>query len=112
MKTFLARKTHLAGSIASAAVDYMIAAVITTPAVAVIVPTHNRIELLPKVLNSILAQTVSSEIYVMDDGSSDGTEAMVRRDFPQIHFYREEIPKGPTFQRNKGVEQTQAEFLF
>jgi glycosyltransferase involved in cell wall biosynthesis len=95
-----------------AIMGYMIAGVINTPAVAVIIPTHNREDLLRKVLDSVFAQTVPAEVYVMDDASTDGTEAMVRRDFPRVHYHREETNHGPTFQRNKGAELTQAEVLF
>ena len=99
-----------ADAIASVGPDYMIAPVTTTPA-AVIIPTHNRVELLQKVLDSILSQTVPVEIYVMDDACSDGTEAMVRRKYPQVFFHREEIAKGPTFQRNKAAAMTRAPIL-
>jgi glycosyltransferase involved in cell wall biosynthesis len=84
---------------------------VTTPAAAVIIPTHNRVELLQKVLNSILAQTVPVEIYVMDDASSDGTEAIIRSKYPTVFFHREEIGKGPTFQRNKAAARTRAPIL-
>jgi glycosyltransferase involved in cell wall biosynthesis len=86
--------------------------VIATPSAAVIIPTHNRSELLRKVLESVLVQSVPSEVHVMDDASTDGAQAMVQRDFPQVQYHREEVSKGPTFQRNKGVELSKAPVLF
>ena len=79
---------------------------------AVIIPTHNRIELLAKTIDSVLAQTVQSEIYVMDDACTDGTEAMVRSKYPGVLFHREEKSRGPTFQRNKAAAMTGADILF
>ena len=89
----------------------MIAGVITTPA-AVIIPTHNRGNLLKKVLDAVLAQTVAAEVYVMDDASTDETEAIVQREYPQVVYKREKVSKGPAFQRNKGAALTRAEVLF
>jgi glycosyltransferase involved in cell wall biosynthesis len=64
------------------------------------------------VLDSVLAQTVKTEILVMDDASSDGTGDMIRRDYPAVAFHREEKSRGPTFQRNKAAELTQSPVLF
>ena len=47
------------------------------PAIAVIIPTHNRAGLLPRALGSVLTQDCPEpfEVIVIDDGSSDGTAA-------------------------------------
>lgn len=43
-----------------------------------ITPTFNRSHLLPRCVDSVLAQTFSSyELIVVDDGSTDGTESLV-----------------------------------
>jgi len=90
----------------------MIGKVNTTPAAAVIIPTHNRADLLKKTLDSVLAQSVACEIFVMDDASKDTTREMVPRDYPQVHYHREEINQGPTFLRNKGARLSTAPFIF
>jgi len=82
------------------------------PDAAIVIPTHNRAEVLRKLLESVRAQTVSCQVLVMDDASVDGTGEMVRRDFPEAKYYREEMSRGPTFQRNKGVEQSHAPIIF
>ena len=52
-----------------------------TLSVSVIIPSFNRASVLPRALNSVLAQTRgAAEIIVVDDGSSDGTNALVERD--------------------------------
>jgi glycosyltransferase involved in cell wall biosynthesis len=79
---------------------------------AVIIPTHNRIELLKKTLDALLAQTLKAEIFVMDDASSDQTSTIIPRDYPQVRYYREETAHGPTFQRNKAASLTDAQIIF
>ena len=52
----------------------------TSPLVTVVLPTFNREALLPRALNSIIAQTYKNwEIVVVDDGSTDGTAAVLDR---------------------------------
>lgn len=44
------------------------------PRVSVVLPTHNRADLLPAALQSVVDQTFSDwELIVVDDASSDGT---------------------------------------
>jgi glycosyltransferase involved in cell wall biosynthesis len=88
-----------------------IGSVASTGSIAVIIPVHNRIQLLSKVLDSVLAQTAPGEIFVMDDASSDGTGEMIRQNYPNVRYYREEKSKGPTFQRNKAAAMTRATIL-
>ena len=46
--------------------------------VSVIIPTYNRLDLLKKAIESCLAQScLNLEIIIVDDGSQDGTKAMV-----------------------------------
>ena len=48
----------------------------TRPAVTVVIPTHNRADLMPATLRSVLAQQdVDLKVVVVDDGSSDATVA-------------------------------------
>ena len=71
--------------------------------IAVIVPTHNRARLLPRALRSILGQSLKpNEIIVVDDGSTDETREMIRRDFSSIH-YLHQSQSGVSSARNVGV---------
>ncbi len=48
--------------------------------VSVVLPTFNRAALLPDAIRSVLSQSwQDSEVIVVDDGSQDGTEAVVRQ---------------------------------
>ena len=82
------------------------------PRISVVIPTHNRPELLAKLIRSCMSQAQDVEILVMDDASSPPTEEMIRRDFPQVIYAREEVSRGPVFQRNKGAMLARGEFLF
>ena len=53
---------------------------ITRPTVTVVIPTHNRVNLLAEAVASVLAElTVPLQVVVVDDASSDGTAAWRRR---------------------------------
>ena len=48
--------------------------------ISVVIPTYNRVELLKRSIDSVINQTIKPfEIIIVDDGSNDGTEAMVKK---------------------------------
>jgi glycosyltransferase involved in cell wall biosynthesis len=78
------------------------------PEVSVVIPTHNRCERLRLSLGSALAQEgVAMEVIVVDDGSSDGTRAMVDalRE-TRVHLVRNEVALGESGARNRGIAET------
>jgi glycosyltransferase involved in cell wall biosynthesis len=49
------------------------------PLVSVIIPTFNRVETLPRAIESVLKQSFEDyELIIVDDGSTDGTQALLR----------------------------------
>ena len=53
--------------------------------ISVVIPTYNRAQTLSRALSSVLCQSLQPyEIIVADDGSQDGTDDLVRRDYPQV----------------------------
>ncbi len=59
------------------------------PRLFVIIPVHNRRVLTRDCLFSLGKQTVKDfEIIVVDDGSTDGTEEMIKKDFPGVTLLR------------------------
>jgi len=72
--------------------------------ISVIVPTYNRAELIASTLKSIIQQTYRpSEIIVVDDGSSDDTEAVVDGFGQSVKYTRIEN-SGECRARNIGVQ--------
>ena len=55
--------------------------------VSVCMNTRNRRYQLEVALPSVLAQE-PAEVVIVDDGSTDGTEEMIRRDFPTVIYHR------------------------
>lgn len=78
----------------------------------VIISTRNRREDLCRTLRSVIAQTAHPEIILIDDGSTDGTSDVVRREFPQVALHRSEQSKGYIVQRNRAAELANGEILF
>lgn len=82
------------------------------PVATVVIPTRNRGALLGQCIRSALSQSVPVEVIVMDDGSTDGTVEMVRRDFPMVRCHALGSGQGPCFQRNRGIEMARSEIVF
>ena len=79
--------------------------------ISVIIPTYNRAEKLAKALDSVLAQTTpAQEIIVIDDGSTDRTEALINHDYPTIQYHKQEN-RGVSAARNVGIQSATSEWL-
>lgn len=77
-----------------------------------VIPTRNRVGELRNLLRSAESQTVPLEVHVMDDGDDSETREMIRREFPQAHYHRLGVGRGPAFQRNRGIELASCNFVF
>ena len=74
------------------------------PRISVVVPAYNAAGYLSRALGSIEAQTCPvAEIVVVDDGSTDGTAALVQERFPRVRYIRQENA-GVAAARNRGIE--------
>ena len=81
--------------------------------VSVIIPTHNRAELLCFTVKSVMNQTFQDfEIIIVDDASTDNTEEIVNslRD-KRIKYIRHETNKGEAGTRNTGVQNGKGEYI-
>ena len=84
-----------------------------TPIVSVILPTYNRAHLVGRAIRSVLDQTYQDfELIVVDDGSMDNTEGMVKafKD-PRIRYIRHEQNRGGAAARNTGIKAAQGEYI-
>jgi len=84
-----------------------------SPTFSVVIPTHQSRELLIAAIRSVLAQTDGDfEIVVIDNGSTDGTEAEVSAiGDPRITYRWQEDSGLPADSRNKGVEASRGEWI-
>ncbi len=82
------------------------------PLASLTIPTYNRCDILRECLLAALNQTVPVEIIVIDDGSTDATEEMMGKEFPQIRYERLAGPNGPCVLRNLGAKLATAPILF
>lgn len=79
------------------------------PLVSVIVPTHNRAPMLSDTLVDLVRQDVTFvyEVIVVDDGSTDATQAVVARaaasGAPSVRYVGQP-PSGPNAARNAGLK--------
>lgn len=80
--------------------------------VSAIITTHNRKELLPRAIESVLSQTYSNiECIVVDDKSNDGTN-MLCKNYPINYIYiPPEESKGGNYARNKGILEAKGEYV-
>ena len=77
----------------------------TAAPITVIIPTYNRVSLLRRALESVLAQTLAAaQVIVVDDGSTDDTSEMISRDFPGVE-YLHQANQGVSAARNRGLEK-------
>jgi GT2 family glycosyltransferase len=81
----------------------------------VIIPTYNRAEVLRKCLDCLKAQQFqleNFEVFVCDDGSTDGTGSVVKNyNAPYRLVYLKQINKGPAAARNMGIKRAVGEYL-
>ncbi|MCG8380816.1 MAG: glycosyltransferase family 2 protein [Gammaproteobacteria bacterium] len=78
--------------------------------VSVIIPTHNRAGYLPRALNSVFKQTPPpDEIIVVDDGSTDDTETLIKDNFSQVRYLKQ-TQKGVSAARNAGTRTASGEW--
>lgn len=77
--------------------------------------TYNRKESLSKVLLSLFDQTLSPDAYevvLVDDGSTDGTEDLVKELDPPYHLqYIRQNNSGLATARNKGIREAEGEYI-
>lgn len=81
------------------------------PAVSVIIPTHDRLDMLREALDSVAQQSVhATEVIVVDDGSSENIAAGVA-DHPARPRVLRQPQLGPAAARNHGLREARADFV-
>lgn len=85
----------------------------TSPAISIIMPTYNRAHLIGETIDSICNQTFTNwELLIMDDGSDDNTEEMIRQfNDDRIHFFKEERTGHVSKLKNIAIEKSRGEMI-
>ncbi|MEO7989469.1 MAG: glycosyltransferase [Chryseolinea sp.] len=82
------------------------------PFFSVVIPTYNRADFIQKTINSVLAQHFSDfEIVVVDDGSTDGTEAIVRNTSDERIKYHKKDNAERGAARNAGIQIAKGNYI-
>lgn len=81
--------------------------------VSVVIPTYNRAALLAEALASVLGQTFRDfEVIVVDDGSTDGTAAVVEgAGDPRVSLLRLSHTGSPARARNAGIARARGRYI-
>jgi glycosyltransferase involved in cell wall biosynthesis len=88
-----------------------VAAKMTSPTISVVIPTYNTAPLVVEAIDSALAQTLPPlEIVVVDDGSTDDTEARLASYGGRITYVRQPNA-GVSSARNRGLGLARGEFV-
>jgi len=79
--------------------------------VSVVIPTYNRASMLPRAIESVLAQTYKNvEIMIVDDGSTDNTQAVLDGYRDRIRCIRIEN-QGASHARNVGMQESRGKYI-
>jgi len=82
----------------------------SAPLVSVVIPSWNRAVLLGDALDSVFAQEYSRlQVIVVDDGSTDDTQALTAR-YPAVEFFYQEH-QGSAVARNTGIDRARGEYV-
>ena len=82
-----------------------------SPKVSICIPTYNRKDYLKETLDSVFAQTYTDyEVVVVDDGSTDGTEEMIKNSSYKLRYHRQPNA-GDASARNKLIELAEGKYI-
>ncbi len=82
------------------------------PIFSVVIPNWNGIKFLQPCLNSLAQQTYTQlEVLVVDNASTDGSEAFIRARFPDVRLIKLPENRGFTGACNAGIEQAKGAYI-
>lgn len=82
-------------------------------ALSIVVPTHNTVALTRRCLETVFAAVDQRcEVIVVDDGSSDGSAAALREQFPSVVLLRNDAAQGFSRAASRGVTAARAPLIW
>lgn len=112
LRTDLIKERHADLRSASDALEPSATSTRQAPFISIVIPTHNRCFLLKQALESALSQTAGNyEVIVMDDGSEDETQDLIRSFSCDRLHYRKKAQTGAPDTRNCGIEEAHGEYI-
>lgn len=72
--------------------------------VLVIIVTYNGRKWMDKCLGSLRTSTVRPDVYIIDNGSTDGTQEYIKRNFPEVIFHQSKENLGFGKANNLGLQ--------
>ena len=83
----------------------------TNNSISVIIPVYNRCRLIDRAIKSVLGQTIPpDEIIVIDDGSTDGTDEVIKNSYPDVILLKQEN-RGVSCARNNGIKNAKGTWV-
>lgn len=81
------------------------------PLLSIIIPVYNSELFIEETINKIYTQNYSPfELIIIDDGSTDNTAEIIKKNFPETLYYFQEN-KGPSAARNQGLKMCNGELI-
>jgi len=83
------------------------------PKISIIIPSFNVVNTIEKCIQSVLVQAYPSiELIIIDGGSTDGTDAIVKKYSDRITYYVSEPDKGVYDAMNKGIKAASGQWYY
>jgi glycosyltransferase involved in cell wall biosynthesis len=81
------------------------------PAISIVIPAYNAEHFIAETIDSVLGQSFQDiELIIVDDGSTDGTAALIARNYPSVKLISK--PNGGVSSaRNAGVRAASSEWI-
>ncbi len=83
--------------------------------VSVVIPTHDRCDLLPRAIKSVQSQTFQDfEIIIVSDGSTDGTDELMKKlseEDSRINYISYHPGHNGNYARNTGIKAAKGEYI-
>ncbi len=83
--------------------------------IAVVIVTYNGAKWITKSVGYLLKSTVPLQIFVIDNGSTDGTQNIIKKNYSEVNFYQSEVNLGFGKANNIGIKKAYnagADFVF